>query len=233
MRPAVVSMAAAAAAQRRIIMAVTVACPAGANVLFPGGLSLHSGYAATGLQPPSNPWGYRPQAFPPGLMPHVYRAPACLDIRTRDLMQCMTQHDFPHDLVEAQTAWYRTYWQLAESGPTRAPREAAGACRSCRYRSPATRTGADRRARPPRVQSSRSSPGVRSIDKWLTTQGRHGGVGRDGVDGQGREDLHQTLAFRDAPGPRCSWRRVWRHGSWSTSGSRTRPRCAQRLHSMS
>lgn len=76
---------------------------------------------------------------------------------------------------------------------------------------------------------------MRSIDKGLTTQGRHGGVGRDGVDGQGREDLHQTLAFRDvdAPGPRCSWRRVWRHGSWSTSGSRTRLRCAQRLHSMS
>lgn len=30
-------MAAAAAAQRRLIMAVTVACPAGENVLFPGG----------------------------------------------------------------------------------------------------------------------------------------------------------------------------------------------------
>lgn len=28
----------------------------------------------------------------------------------------MSQHDFPLDLVEAQTAWYRTYWQLADSG---------------------------------------------------------------------------------------------------------------------
>lgn len=33
-------------------------------------------------------------------------------------MRGMSQHDFPLDLVEAQTAWYRTYWQLAESGPT-------------------------------------------------------------------------------------------------------------------
>ncbi|WNF01858.1 hypothetical protein PS467_41225 [Streptomyces luomodiensis] len=33
-------------------------------------------------------------------------------------MQRMAQHDALHDLVEAQTAWYRTYWQLAESGPT-------------------------------------------------------------------------------------------------------------------
>ena len=29
----------------------------------------------------------------------------------------MAQNDFPSDLMEAQTAWYRTYWQLAESGP--------------------------------------------------------------------------------------------------------------------
>ncbi|GDY49168.1 hypothetical protein SANT12839_100500 [Streptomyces antimycoticus] len=35
MRPAVVSMAAAAAAQRRIIMTVTVTCPSGPNAQFP------------------------------------------------------------------------------------------------------------------------------------------------------------------------------------------------------
>ncbi|GAA3372508.1 hypothetical protein GCM10017744_104290 [Streptomyces antimycoticus] len=68
--PAVASMAAAAAAQRRIIMTVTVDRPAGPNAHFPG-LSPQSGYAAPGLHLPSSTQAYQPETSRTDLLLHA------------------------------------------------------------------------------------------------------------------------------------------------------------------